>query len=156
MCKQLDKLLENLPASLQKFICIRNRITKIENLPVSLQEFDCMANRITKIENLPVSLQEFNCFGNQITHVDDLEIRRFNGGTFDLKMYNAIKRIQKRIRRRIARRNAAAYVIHNGCYNWIWKPITRDDKLGIDLRLGMKKDGLGDFMYPSEMKKIIL
>ena len=148
MCKKLDELLK----PVQTFNCYVNQITKIENLPVSLQTFGCWVNQITKIENLPVSLQEFHYVGgNQITHVDNLELYRFNGGEFDLKMYNAIKRIQKRIRRRIARRTNAARIIQKGCYNWIWKGVTRDDKLGIDMRLGMKKNGLGDFMYQSEM-----
>ena len=131
MCKNLDELLENLPAS--------------------LQEFYCWGNQITKIENLPMSLQRFRCGGNQITHVDYLELRRFNGGTFDLEMYNSIKRIQRRIRCRSIRRNNAAHIIQAGCRNWIWKSVTKDGKLGIDLRRGMKDSGLGDFMYPIEM-----
>lgn len=36
------------------------------------------------------------------------------------------------------------------CYNWIWKPETRDGKLLIDLRLGLKKSGLGDFLNKNE------
>ena len=129
-----------MPAGLQVFCCRDNQITKIENLPASLQRFYCGGNQITKIENLPASLQQFDCWDNDITHVDDLELHRFNGGEFDLKMYNAIKRIQKRIRRRVARRHSSTNVIQKGCYNWIWKPVTKDGKLGVDLMRAIRNE----------------
>lgn len=42
---------------------------------------------------------------------------------------------------KIARINKAARVIQKGCENWLWKPITKDGKLGINARLGLKACG---------------
>jgi hypothetical protein len=39
----------------------------------------------------------------------------------------------------ITKINETARVIQKGCENWLWKPITRDGKLGINARLGLKE-----------------
>ena len=120
-----------LPNSLKVFACGSNKITKIENLPNSLKVFYCRDNKITKIENLPNSLQEFGYWGNEISMVDDLELSRFNGGKFNLWVYQSFKRLQRRIRLRHKRKNAAARVIQQGCYNWLYSAKCKDGKLGL-------------------------
>ena len=48
-----------------------------------------------------------------------------------------------------------ARIIQRGCYNWLWKPITDDGKIGINARLGMRQSGIGDFLYESEIDSTI-
>jgi hypothetical protein len=47
-----------------------------------------------------------------------------------------------------------AKIIQKHCYNWLWKPVTKDKKIGINARLGMKNSGLGDFLYETDIKYI--
>jgi hypothetical protein len=44
----------------------------------------------------------------------------------------------------------AARIIQRNCYNWLAKPITKDNKLGIMVRLGMKDANGNVPLYPSE------
>lgn len=44
-----------------------------------------------------------------------------------------------------------ARIIQKHCYNWIWKPVTRDGKLGIDARIRLRKCDLGDYLYADEI-----
>ena len=99
---------------------------------------------ITKIENLPRSLQHFHFDGNPITHIDNLPLSWWKHG-FNLKHYNIIKRLQRRIRRR----HSAAMCIQQGCENWIQKTVTRDGKLGIWVRMGLKDLGYNS-LYPPQ------
>lgn len=38
--------------------------------------------------------------------------------------------------------NNAAKIIQKNCYNWLWKPICKDGKLGINVIIGMQKIGI--------------
>ena len=131
--------IENLPNGLQEFSCFCNQITKIENLPNSLQNFACISNQITKIENLPNGLQKIWFGGNPITMVDDLEISRFNKGRFELRAYQAIKRLQRRIRYRYNKKTNAAKVIQQGCYNWLYSAKCRDGSMGLMVARDIKE-----------------
>jgi hypothetical protein len=37
------------------------------------------------------------------------------------------------------KRNHAAKIIQDACHNWLWKPITKDGKLGINAKIGLKE-----------------
>ena len=133
------KFLENLPDTLQKLYCGNNQITKLENLPNGISELYCGGNQITKLENLPNGLIYFNYYGNPIKFIDNLDLKRFNKGTFDLKLYQTFKRLQRRIRWRSRRKNKAIRIIQRGCYNWLFKPYTKDGKMGILPRLTLRE-----------------
>jgi hypothetical protein len=47
--------------------------------------------------------------------------------------------------------NKAAKVIQKYLYNWLWKPVTKDGKLGINARISLRKSDMGDFLYASEI-----
>ena len=68
----IERLLENMPNSLQELYCYYNKITKLGNFPTNLQILYCANNQITKLENLPTSLQELYCSHNQITKLENL------------------------------------------------------------------------------------
>ena len=42
------------------------------------------------------------------------------------------------VKKQEIKRNKAAQIIQNGCHNWLWKPITKDGKLGINVRIGLR------------------
>jgi len=42
-----------------------------------------------------------------------------------------LKKLQRRIRLRYKRKNAAARVIQQGCYNWLYSAKCKDGKLGL-------------------------
>ncbi len=59
-----------------------------------------------------------------------------------------IKNCQRIVRR--WRRNKAAKIIQKGCDHWLSKPITKDGKLGIKLRIGLKECCKIDLLYPTD------
>jgi Leucine-rich repeat (LRR) protein len=158
---QISKL-ENLPKSLQRLTCYSNQISKLENLPKSLQTLTCYSNQISKLENLPESLQELWCRDNKISKleklprcldyiifdkdkikfIDDLSIHYFNSNDCyyykGIKKYQVFRRFQMRIKWRLQKKLLAAEFIHEKCYNWVWKGITKDNKEGINIRIQMK------------------
>lgn len=44
-----------------------------------------------------------------------------------------------------------ADIIKKYCHNWLWKPVTIDGKLGINARIALRKSGLGDYLYASDI-----
>ena len=154
--KNIGKI-ENLPKTLLQFFCKNNNISKIENLPSTLLKFDCGDNNISKIENLPKTLLEFSCCYNNISKienlppylhffffdigkiefVDNIPFSYFNN-KFDLLWYNKIKRFQRLIRRRHNKKVNAVKKIQRNCENWLWKPLCKDNTIGINIRLIQK------------------
>ena len=119
--------------------------SKLENLPNPLHELSCSWNWITKLENLPNGLEYIFYDIGKITMVDNLSIDWFREGNrkgFSLDFYNTIKRLQRRHRIRYRLKNKAARIIQNGCHDWVWKPILKDGKNGIYVRLSLKALGI--------------
>ena len=134
--------IENLPKLLTKFYCGGNQIQKIENLPNLLTNFGCDSNQIQKLENLPLGLKYFSYYDNPIVSVDSVSDKEVK---FKISNYSNFKRIQNRIKRNFKRRETAAKIIQKGTYNWVFKAVCKDSKLGINFKLGLKElqvDGL--------------
>lgn len=78
---------------------------------------------------------------SQIEYIDFVHVSKLNFDWWDSNklhiQYWGIQRLQRRIRRR-HKRNKAARIIQAGCENWLYKPICRDNTMGIVLKIGLK------------------
>ena len=129
--------IENLPENLEYFSCSFTQVNKIQNLPSSLLYFNFVDTNISIIENLPLCLQTIHFTKHHIRFIDNIPFEWFDG-QFTLKKYNTIKRIQIKIKKRFILKNKATRIIQYACENWIWKPICKDGKMGINCRLSIK------------------
>jgi Leucine-rich repeat (LRR) protein len=148
--------------NLQIFDCSSNEITEIPSdlqHCVSLKVFHCHNNEITKIpSNLPYSLLQLYYTKSKVTHLGDIDNDLFLNkfGThiytiirhdhneneelivsrFNLELYYNIRHLQRRYR--IILVNRAAKKIQTRCEAWLWKPICRDSKPGINVKIGYR------------------
>ena len=49
-----------------------------------------------------------------------------------------VEKCQKWIKKRYWKRKRKMIIISRACFNWIWKPICRDNTIGIRLKLDLK------------------
>jgi hypothetical protein len=76
--------------------------------------------------------------------VDNVTIKRYKKffGEFDVTKYTKIKKCQRVVIKWYHRRKKSAKVISNTVHDWVWKPLCRDGKFGVRLRLDTKELGL--------------
>jgi hypothetical protein len=63
-------------------------------------------------------------------------------GEFDVRDYTKIKKCQRVVTSWYWKRKRKAKLISNAVHDWIWKPLCRDGKFGVRLRLDTKELGL--------------
>jgi hypothetical protein len=62
-----------------------------------------------------------------------------------------LTKFQLKIKSWYKKRNEKARIIQKACHNWLWNPVTKDLKLGINLRIGIESIKGEKLMYISEL-----
>ena len=112
--------------------CSDKRLTTLQQLPNSLTILWCDNNQLTSLPLLPNSLTYLNCVGNPLIWCSKIQDSKRCG--LDP---NKVARIHRIICKYLARQ-LASRVIQRNCRRWIDLPVTKDSKLGIALRIGLK------------------
>jgi hypothetical protein len=65
------KLPDNIPSTVDMFICINNNLTSLEGAPSNVGEFVCMNNNLTSLKGAPSSVSgDFICVNNNLTSLE--------------------------------------------------------------------------------------
>lgn len=144
-----------LPNLINNFIyyidCSNNNIKYIDELPITLIELYCSNNNLTKLPKLPNLLYTLQCDWNLITFTPSFikykylleqyctddnkeEYLKIVACNF-IKYYWKIH-YDKDI---LPKMEKSAKIIQRGCYNWLWKPVCKDGKPGINVKIGYKQ-----------------
>jgi Leucine-rich repeat (LRR) protein len=124
-----------LPSTLHTLNCQYTQLTSLPPLPHTLQELDCCGNQLTSLPPLPPTLQKLYCGANPISICSLKDVRRV---PLNKQQISIIAKCYRLACRHIARKEATLLIQRN-LKNWIDKPITNDGRLGIAMRIGMRK-----------------
>ena len=118
-------------------------ITSLPTLPPTLINLYCYNNKLTSLLTLPTRLILLVCHNNPIIWYP--------------KHTHLVLKGKYKYQRLVCiyiTRDIAARIIQRNCKRWIDKPITRDGRLGLSLRIGLRKHSNYDSMYPQSKEKL--
>jgi hypothetical protein len=147
------KNLPKLPKKLKILFCHYNDLYYLPELPESLEVLHCHGNQnLIRLEKLPFSLNSnyFDYDKDKIKFIDNLEynfftLKEITSNNDLLKFYYNIRIIQ--IRFKLKYKNRKIREIRKYIDIWLDKPICKDNKAGINIRIGWKE-------ITKEIKKI--
>lgn len=121
-----------LPSGLEQIYCGGNALISLPTLPIGLTELNCVRNQLTCLPALPSGLRDIYCTNNPITWCERIKDAERIG------LYpHKIAKIYRIVCKMIARKEAVKLIQRN-CLHWLEAPVTKDGRLGILLRIGMR------------------